>query len=150
MGLNPGQNYFLVCRCFWLKCCEEKAPVVLTHTVHFKVNRFKYRATSMFKIISFHPVYGCQAHLRKEFLLLHFRNHSLGTLYSLDWYNFSDLEFSEEFTELKIWYFFKAMQIKHLLFMYSWVKRLRYYTNINIIQWGHSSFWEGNIYAFIL
>lgn len=57
MGHDPGQNYFPVCRGFWFKCCKEKAPVVLTHTVHFKVNRFKYRDATMFKILSVHSVY---------------------------------------------------------------------------------------------
>lgn len=56
MGHDPGQNYFPVCRGFWLKCCKEKTPVVLTHAVHFKVNRFKYRVVSTFEIISVQSV----------------------------------------------------------------------------------------------
>ena len=68
----------------------------------------------------------CQTHLRKEFLFLNFRSHSHWPLYSLDWYSFvlfSDVEFSAEFTELKIWYSFKAMQTKHLFFIYSLADR---------------------------
>lgn len=53
----PGQNCFAVSRGFWLTGCEEKAPVVLTHAVHFKVNRFKYRAMSTFELISVQLVY---------------------------------------------------------------------------------------------
>lgn len=56
MGQNWEQNYFPVCRDFWLKCRKKKAPVVLTHAVHFKVNRFKYRAVSTFEIVSVQSV----------------------------------------------------------------------------------------------
>lgn len=69
------------CRGFWLKSCKRKAPVVLTHAVHFKVNRFKYRVISMFEIVSVQSVCVMRSHLRKEFLSLNYRSRSFGPLY---------------------------------------------------------------------
>lgn len=56
MGHDPGQNYFPVAEASGLNAARKKAPVVLTHAVHFKVYRFKYRAISTFEIVSVQSV----------------------------------------------------------------------------------------------